>query len=98
METILQSKIFDNVYISTFLVTILVLYASLLGPKLPPIMKTLFDNPIFKIIILFMLVVRGNADPSLAIMVVIVFVLTLDFLNTENEIEKFTNIKKNLNK
>lgn len=97
METS-QPKLFDNVYISTFLVTILVLYASLLGPKLPPTLKAIFENPIFKIIILFMLVVRGNSDPSLAIMVVIVFVLTLDFSNTENEIEKFTNIKKNLNK
>ena len=50
METS-QPKLFDNVYISTFIVTMLVLYTSLLGPTLPPIVKTLFDNPIFKIIV-----------------------------------------------
>jgi hypothetical protein len=95
METS-QPKLFDNVYISTFIVTMLVLYTSLLGPTLPPIVKTLFDNPIFKIIVLFMLVVRGNSDPSIAIMFVIAFVLTLDLLHTEKEIDKFTNIKKSL--
>ena len=46
-------KMFDNIYVSTICITLLVLYISFLGPTLPPFIKTLFENTIFKIFVLF---------------------------------------------
>ena len=85
-------KMFDNIYVSTICITLLVLYISFLGPTLPPFIKTLFENTIFKIFVLFLFVVRGNQDPLFSLMLVIAFVFTLDMLNTEEAIEKYTNL------
>lgn len=73
-------KILNNQYVSTIITVALALYASLLGPELPQYVKDLFNNTIFRIFILFMVVVRGNQDPKMAIMIAIAFVLTLDFI------------------
>jgi hypothetical protein len=87
-------KILDNQYVSTIITVALALYASLLGPNLPQYVKDLFSNTIFKIFILFMVVVRGNQDPKMAIMIAIAFVLTLDFLYVKSAQETFHATKK----
>jgi len=89
------NNMFDNKYLSTLVVTLLVLYASLLGPTLPPFIKSLFENSLFKIFVLFLLVMRGNGDPVFSLILVICFVMTLDILNTQTSIEKFTNNPNN---
>jgi len=76
---------------STIITVLIGLYAVLLGPELPPFIKNLFNNTFFRIAILFLVVVRGNTDPGLAIIISIAFVLTLQFINTD----KFTNITPN---
>jgi len=87
-------EIFDSKYFSTTLILALGLYASLLGPELPEPVKNLFNNTIFRILLLFLVVVRGNKDPRMAIMVAIVFVLTLDYIFAESAKETFVSIKK----
>lgn len=51
------------------------------GPKLPLFIYNLFDNVIFRIIILFLIFVSGNKNPSVAILIAISYVLTLDYIN-----------------
>lgn len=86
-------EILDNKYVSTVITLALALYAALLGPNLPTFVKDLFNNTIFRIFILFLVVVRGNKDPKMAIMIAVAFVLTLDFIYANTAKETFTAIE-----
>ena len=88
------TEFFDNKYVTTSITIILGLYAALLGPNLPPFVQKLFTNTIFRIIVLFLVVVSGNKDPKLAIMIAIAFVLTLDYIYAQHAKEAFRNIEK----
>lgn len=90
-------KIIDNEYVSTAITVALGLYAALLGPELPDFVKNLFRNTIFRIVVLFLVVVRGNKDPKMAIMIAIAFVLTLDFIYVKTAKETFNSIEKMTN-
>jgi hypothetical protein len=84
-------------YLAPVLTTILLLYASMLGPSLPNIVKVIFNNVIFKILILFFLVVRGNNNPTLSIITAVAFVLTLEYIALEKTTEQFQNIETFIN-
>lgn len=86
-------EVFDNKYISSVITIALGLYAALLGPELPNSVKDLFNNTIFRIVILFIVVVRGNQDPKMAIMIVIAFVLTLDYIYAKSAKETFISVE-----
>ncbi len=79
----------NNKYISTAITIGLGLYAALLGPNLPKFVKDLFTNTLFRILVLFLVVVRGNKDPQMAIMIAIAFVLTLDYIYVKDAKETF---------
>jgi hypothetical protein len=82
-------EVYDNKYVSTAITVALGLYAALLGPEVPDFVKDLFNNTIFRIFILFIVVVRGNKDPKMAIMIAIAFVLTLDYIYAKSAKETF---------
>lgn len=86
-------EVFDNKYVSTAITVALGLYAALLGPELPQFVKDLFNNTIFRIFILFIVVVRGNQDPKMAIMIAVAFVLTLDYIYAKSAKETFMAIE-----
>jgi len=88
------SEVLDNKYFTTAITVILGLYAALLGPNLPPFMQKLFSNTIFRICVLFLVVVSGNKDPKIAIMIAVAFVLTLDYLYAQQAKEAFRNVEK----
>ncbi len=87
-------EVFDNKYVTTAITVILGLYAALLGPNLPPFVQKLFTNTIFRIAVLFLVVVSGNKDPKLAIMIAVAFVLTLDYVYAQQSKEAFRNVEK----
>ena len=86
-------EVFNNKYVSTTITIGLGLYAALLGPNLPNFVKDLFKNTLFRILILFLVIVRGNKDPKMAIMIAIAFILTLDYVYVKDAKEKFDNIE-----
>ena len=88
------SEVFDNKYVTTGITVILGLYAALLGPNLPPFIQKLFTNTIFRICVLFLVVVSGNKDPKIAIMIAVAFVLTLDYIYAQQAKEAFRNVEK----
>lgn len=88
------SEVLDNKYFTTAITVILGLYAALLGPNLPPFMQKLFSNTIFRIFVLFLVVVSGNKDPKIAIMIAVAFVLTLDYIYAQQAKEAFRNVEK----
>jgi hypothetical protein len=87
------SEVFDNKYVSTGITLALGLYAALLGPNLPQFIQDLFTNTVFRIFVLFLVVVRGNQDPKMAIMIAVAFVLTLDYIYAKTAVEKFRSIE-----
>ena len=88
------SEVLDNKYITTSITVILGLYAALLGPNLPLFMHELFNNVIFRIFVLFLVVVSGNKNPKIAIMISVAFVLTLDYVYLQQAKEGFHNVEK----
>jgi len=84
-------EVVNNKYVSTAITIGLGLYAALLGPNLPNFIKNLFKNTLFRILILFLVIVRGNKDPKIAIMIAVGFVLTLDYINVKDAKEGLEN-------
>ncbi len=91
-------SVFNNKYFTTGLVIMAVLYVSLLGPKLPDFINNLFKYNIFKIIFffLFLIVIQdaANVSISLAFVLAIGFVLTIDYLYLNSIREDFKNNKR----
>jgi len=81
--------LFNNSFIASMFVLFMALYASTLSRiKIPYYIKNLFDNTIFKIIFLSLLLIyKIDETPHVALAIALVFVLTIDFLSS-NEIKE----------
>ena len=79
-ETILNRG-FENVYISTAIKVFLGLYAAFAAPQLPPSLVNLFDNILVRVGVAFVIVLLATRDPSMALMVAVAFVMTLQTAN-----------------
>jgi hypothetical protein len=84
------NEVFSNPYSKTILTMFLVLYGGLAAPKLPKVIVDLFDNDVFRVIILAAVVYMGNRDPKLAIMIAIGFVISMNTLKNYKMFENFT--------
>jgi len=87
-----MEKILDNPYVIGTLTMFIFLYAATIRPDLPPYIKVLFTNPIFRVFLLFLIVVRGNKDPVFALAIAIAFVTTLTYLGQQQAKEAFTSV------
>ena len=68
------------------------LYAAQIRPTLPPIIMDLFQNPIFRLLILFLVVVRSYKDPQFSLIIAVSFLLIMTIVNEQLFKETFTNI------
>ena len=82
-----------NPYFATVITIILSVYAALASPKLPNFLKKIFDNSIFKILIISFIAYRANKNPQLSLLVAICFVITLNFLAEKENKEAFEQIE-----
>jgi len=82
-----------NPYFATTITIILTVYASLASPNLPNFLKKLFDNSIFKILIISFIAYRANKNPQLSLLVAVCFVVTLNFLAEKDNKEAFEQIE-----
>ena len=91
METIdnTLSTVFRNKYSSTLITMFLVFYSGLAAPKLPNFIVGLFENPIFRILILSLIVYNGNRDPQFAIMIAVGFTVTMNIISKQKLFEGF---------
>jgi len=71
----------DNEYISGALIIFLIVYASYAAPKLPPYILKLFDNPLFKLLIFFLIVYSAKKNPTVAIIAAVGLMVTIHALN-----------------
>jgi hypothetical protein len=90
-------ELLDNIYIRTVVVIFIVLYASKVGPNLPNFIRNLFNNALFRVAILFFILVRANKDPKMSIFIAIGFILTLNYLAETETKETFGEMSINSN-
>lgn len=80
LENILNRAL-DNIYLNTAIKVFIVLYAALAAPKLPGSIINLLDNTFTRIFISFMIVLIATKDPSIALLVSIAFIISLQTAN-----------------
>ena len=88
-----------NDVVKTILYLFLVLYASLVRPQLPRFLETLFKNNLFRLFVFFLIAYLAEKEKNytLALLVALVFFVTMNYL-TEIEVEtKMTSQIKDLN-
>jgi hypothetical protein len=85
-------QVFDNPYVRATLYILIFLYIASIRPKLPPFIKVLFLNPVFRVFILFLIVVRGNNDPIFSLALATAFIVTLTYLGEQKAREAFESV------
>lgn len=84
--------VFKNKYSSTILTIMLICYASLTRPTLPKPIVILFENPIFRIFVLSLIVYRGNKNPRFSLIVATGFTIIMDIISKKKIFDTFTNV------
>lgn len=74
------SIIDDNEYLSSALSLFLILYAGLAAPQLPEYVARLFDNPLFKLLIFFLIAYSAKKNPTVAIIAAVGLMVSLHTL------------------
>lgn len=88
-----MSNLFSNKYSAALISLFLVLYGGLAAPKLPNFIIKMFDNAIFRIIVLSLIVYKGERDLSMSLMIAVGFTITLNIVNKQKLFEKFGEVE-----
>lgn len=83
--------LYDHLMI--FFSLLLSLYGSLIRPELPPFVKVLFNNYLFRLIILSFIAYKANRDPTLSIVIAIAFMNTLNMILQAEMKESFLQLE-----
>ena len=84
-----MSDFMQNPYVSATLVLFLILYSSLARPDLPDFVMSLFNNAIFRMLMLFLIAYIAVANVQVAILVAIGFTITMMLLSERKMAENF---------
>jgi hypothetical protein len=87
-------NILDNLsknFVTDYLMFFIGFFVVLSGPKLPKIFKDLFSNKFFKVIFLVLIAYKSRTNMKLSIMLTLFYLVVIDKINTNNNLEKFSN-------
>lgn len=73
----------ENKLVLPILSLILGVYAALARPKLPKFIERLFENPVFRLVMISYIIYRGNNDPQLSLMIAAAFLITMHMINKQ---------------
>jgi hypothetical protein len=90
-------KFIENKYVKAVLYIILILYASVIAPKLPDWLIPYLENSIVKIVIVFIIGLLATQDPIAAIIATIGVTVTYLFISEKKFTDYITNIYNNVN-
>ena len=79
----------DNKYFFAIFSILMLMYAAQIRQPLPQFMMDLFQNPIFRIAILFLILVRGYKDIQFSLIVSVAFILIMNIVNEQLFKESF---------
>ncbi len=74
----------NNQYFALGSSIVLILYASLIAPKLPKNVMDLFNNQYVKLLCIFLIAVLASRNPMLSILATLAFVVTIMALNSDS--------------
>lgn len=77
------SWVHTNPFVLPVLSLFLGVYAALARPKLPSYIVQLFENTIFRLILISYIVYRGNQDPEVSILIAAGFLITMHMINKQ---------------
>ena len=83
----------ENKYVLPVLSLFLGMYAALARPTLPKFIEKLFENPVFRLVMISYIIYRGNQNPQLAVMIAAAFLITIHMIN-KNKINKLVKSSK----
>ena len=86
---IILEPLHTNKTLFSFVTLFLVLYGSLAKPKLPPLLRQLFDNAIFRVAVLSLILMKKGGNINFSLMVAIAYIYTMQLNNQEKTKEKF---------
>ena len=79
----------NNPYVTATLTLFLILYETLARPDLPDWMMALFENPLFRVLVLFLIAFMASHNAQVAIIVAIVFTITMNLVSERKMAEGF---------
>ena len=92
LKKILNPKILvKNSWLVAILTIFLVMYGPRLQPRLPNGLKALFDNSLFRGAVLFLIIYISQRDIVSALVITIVFVITINVLHSNELFNKILN-------
>lgn len=78
--------IHENKYVLPIVIAIISMYAVLARPKLPTYIVKLFENTIFRLVVIAYVIYRGNTDPALSLTITAIFLLIMHEINKEKDL------------
>lgn len=81
--------IMANPYVTSGASLFLMLYASMARPQLPGFMAGLFDNGLFRLTVLALVVFMSGHNIQLSVMIAIAFTISMNLLNEQKIAEGF---------
>lgn len=82
-------NLFGNNFLGAILTLFLVAYASLARPQLPNFIAQLFESGFFRLLILFLVAYTSSQNSNIALLIAVVFVVTMNLLNEQRMFEGF---------
>jgi hypothetical protein len=78
----------SNSYVLAVLSLFLAVYVAVVRPVLPQFIQRLFENPVFRLVLISYILYRGNKDPQLSLMIAAAFLITMHMINKQ-KVEQF---------
>jgi hypothetical protein len=78
-----------NKYVLPVIALFLILYVTSVRPKLPKFIEDLFENPVFRLVVIAYIVYRANSDMQSAILIAALFLIVMHLIN-KNKAEGFS--------
>jgi hypothetical protein len=87
MQKWLNKNLIENTYVFAILSVFLAMYGPRLHMALPRSIRSLFSNPLFRGLILFLVVYLSNHDMVMALTITIIFVVVMYGVQMSNLLE-----------
>jgi hypothetical protein len=87
-------EIYNKNFCQNLMIVFLILYIAYLNPNMSRDLKNIFNNTIFKMILLFFIVYTSHSNLYLALLLTLAFVLTLDCIHVSDTKEAFKTLEK----
>lgn len=81
----LNQNVQKSSVLGTVVLVFIVLYAGVVAPKFPELMRPLADNTVAKVVFFMLLAYLGNTQPAVAIVAAVAFLMSMMYLNKRDQ-------------